>query len=267
MFPYFTLFGKNIGLYPIMTLAGIFVAGIFFCRQVKKAGKDDNDAISFLLWSSLGVFLGGSVLYSLTNIEYYAYFAKVHNLPTFLKAMQIVFGGAVFYGGLIGGSLVGLFVMHKKKLDKSLYLDLSALFIPLFHGIARVGCFLGGCCYGIESEFGFTAHGNDISPAVNDVCRFPVQLLETAGNLLIFALLFYLYRKRKMVGSLIYLYLGLYAILRFCDEFLRGDEVRGFVIGWLSTSQFISIFAAAIALVGLIIRYKKRTEQKKHKIR
>ena len=261
MFPYITLFGKDIGLYGIITLIGIFTAGVFFCRQIKKAGKDDNDAIIFLLWVGLGVFLGGTVLYSLTNIENYALLGKAHNLSAFLYVIRIIYGGSVFYGGLIGGALVGLLVIRIKKWDQALYTDLSALFVPLFHSIARIGCFLGGCCYGIECEFGFTAHGNELSPAVNDISRFPVQLLESAGNLIIFAFLFHLYRKKKMVGHLFCLYLGLYAVLRFCVEFLRGDEVRGFVVGWLSTSQFISIFGALIALGGLVSYSKKKKKE------
>ena len=127
------------------------------------------------------------------------------------------------------------------------------------HGFARIGCFLAGCCYGVECEFGFTAHGNDLVPAVNDVSRFPVQLLESLGCFLIFFLILYLYRKGKLTGRLLFVYLGVYAVLRFCDEFLRGDAIRGFIFG-LSTSQFISIFMALISLGGLLLglrSYKK----------
>ena len=35
------------------------------------------------------------------------------------------------------------------------------------------------------------------------------------------------------------IYLILYALIRFCDEFLRGDEIRGIYYG-LSTAQWIS---------------------------
>jgi phosphatidylglycerol:prolipoprotein diacylglycerol transferase len=40
--------------------------------------------------------------------------------------------------------------------------------------------------------------------------------------------------------------------VRFFDEFLRGDEIRGFIFG-LSTSQFISIFVEIFALGMLLI--------------
>ncbi|MBQ4322697.1 MAG: prolipoprotein diacylglyceryl transferase [Clostridia bacterium] len=253
MFPQFTLFGKTIGMYPVMALIGGLLGGFVFCYELRRRGKDDNDGIVFLLFTALGCFVGGAILYSLTLYENYALFLQVTDFSSFIKAFGTVFGGSVFYGGLIGGMLTGLLVIKVKKLDRALYTDLGAILAPLFHSIARIGCFLGGCCYGVESEFGFTAHGNPLVPAVNDVSRFPVQLLESVGTLLICILIYVLYRKGKMKGHLFFLYLGLYAVLRFSDEFLRGDEIRGFVFGNISTSQFISMFMAAISLVGLTL--------------
>jgi phosphatidylglycerol:prolipoprotein diacylglycerol transferase len=64
-------------------------------------------------------------------------------------------------------------------------------------------------------------------------------------------------------GKVFYLYLAIYAFVRFFDEFLRGDALRGFVFG-LSTSQFISIFIEAFALAMLLLPIikKKYTEKK-----
>ena len=116
---------------------------------------------------------------------------------------------------------------------------------------------LGGCCYGIESHFGFTAHGNTINPGVNDVNRFPVQLVEAACNLLIFILILTLFRKALMKDKLIYVYMLIYPVVRFILEFLRGDEIRGFLFG-LSTSQWISILLFVYALIRLgIWRFRK----------
>jgi len=50
----------------------------------------------------------------------------------------------------------------------------------------------------------------------------------------------------------------LYAIARFGLEFFRGDADRGFVFGGLlSTSQFIAIPLAAIAIVVLLTRSRR----------
>jgi len=137
-----------------------------------------------------------------------------------------------------------------------------ALSVPLFHGFARIGCFLGGCCYGIESELGFSARGNTLVEAVNGVKRFPVQLFEAFFCFLIFTMLLIMFLYKKFKGGLFFVYLSIYAFVRFFDEFLRGDDIRGFVFG-LSTSQFISIFVEIFAIVGIfIIKYNKDRSEK-----
>ena len=57
-------------------------------------------------------------------------------------------------------------------------------------------------------------------------------------------------------GRTFWLYMLLYAISRFLIEIYRGDE-RG-VVGMFSTSQFISILLAPLAMAMLI--YLARTE-------
>ena len=142
----------------------------------------------------------------------------------------------------------------------AIYLDCIAPIVPLFHGIARIGCYFAGCCYGIESRFGFTAYNNPFVPEVNGVSRFPVQLLESTGNFMIAALLFILLasnnKKNSLQGKLIYIYFLCYSVLRFFDEFLRGDIARGF-IGFLSVSQTISLFFCVVSFIGLLYQKEK----------
>jgi len=55
---------------------------------------------------------------------------------------------------------------------------------------------------------------------------------------------------RKFAGRTFWLYMLLYAVSRFVIEFYRGDE-RGNV-GPLSTSQFVSVLLAPLAL-GMLL--------------
>ena len=274
MFPSFEIFGKTFGLYAICAVLGVLLIGFLLSRRVKKQGYDENDAILFILALALGVVVGGSILYAITNLHLLPKLFSAKSLKEAWQILESLFGGSVFYGGLIGGAIAGFVFVKINKLDRVFYMDSMAALIPLFHAIARVGCFLGGCCYGIESSFGFTAHGNPYSPAVNDVRRFPVQLLESLGNLLIFVILQWLFSQiwskknasapafvKKLKGRLLPVYMLLYPILRFSDEFLRGDEIRGFVFGGaLSTSQFISILMFVGGVTWLLITAKKSTK-------
>ena len=229
-------------MYQIMMLAGIFAAGIYVSRVCKKNGHDDNEGITFLLIVSIGVVAGGHILYSIVNyrivIKVIQNISVIDSFQKFLSAVSYIFGGNVFYGGLLGGILAAAIVLKKRPQYRYL-LDIVTPAIPLFHFFGRIGCFLAGCCFGIESFFGFTFHDSIIEEA-NGVNRFPVQLLEAFVNLLLFFLLDFMRRKNIFKQDIIYLYLLFYAVARFCIEFLRGDEYRGFVFA-LSTSQVISI--------------------------
>ena len=250
MYPVIDIFGRDFTTYAICALIGILIAGVLMCKMTAATGRDDNDTIILLLISAIGVLLGSHILYGLTNIHNFYLFTKITDIKSFLAVTQAIFGGSVFYGGLIGGIVFGFAWAKIMKYDIAFFSDIAGFGLPLFHAFARVGCFLGGCCYGIKSSFGFTAHGNTLVEAVNGVSRCPVQLLEAICNLFIFVLIFVLYKNEKLKGKLFFLYLLLYSVVRFFDEFLRGDEIRGFILG-ISTSQFISIFIFIIALVGL----------------
>lgn len=242
MIPFFTIFGKTISIYTILILAGIFTAGIFACRQIKKRGQDEDAMIVLLLTAAAGALAGGHLLYAVTTLPLGAEGVSLLLTEGFsrraLDTLAAAFGGSVFYGGLLGGLLAGGIYYRKKGLPP-LFADVATAAIPLFHAFGRVGCFLGGCCYGVECPIGFVYTHNPI-PMANGVRRFPVQLLEALFCLGLFWLLFALLRRGKLPGRLLPLYLCCYGVGRFFLEFLRGDSYRGFLLG-LSTSQFISV--------------------------
>lgn len=261
MFPYISILGQSISTYALMALIGGLLCGTIFCIRIKHMNLDNNDAIILLLISVVGVFIGGHLLYALTNIDKWYAFLNARSIKDVITIFTALFGGSVFYGGLIGGLVTGLICVRVMKLPLTIYADNIAPLIPLFHGIARVGCFLGGCCYGIESSFGFTVTDNELVPSINGVNRFPVQLLEAVCNLLLFTILWILLHnlsdQSKLRGKLLPLYLVLYGIVRFSVEFLRGDDYRGFV-GIFSTSQFISLLLGGSALIYLIYSLIKK---------
>lgn len=232
-----------------MAAIGCILCGIILCVLLKKHGLMIEDGILFLLIVMAGVLVGGHLLYAITNLRLVPLLFEKVEFGVWIQRLSALFGGAVFYGGLFGGFFTGWLAGKILHLDIKLWADLMTPIIPLFHAIGRVGCFLAGCCYGIESDFGFIVHDNTFIPSINGVTRFPVQLLEAACNIALAVVMFILLKKRenkKLKGNLIYIYLIAYGVIRFADEFLRGDLIRGFV-GPLSTSQFISIISIAVS--------------------
>ena len=159
--------------------------------------------------------------------------------------------GIVFYGGMLFFLLsvdlcIRRFVLYKRASGWGL----AALVIPLFHGFARIGCYFGRCCYGIEMEGAFFARFFQH--------RLPVQLMESAFNFLLFiALLLLFYYRKRSRGKLVRIYLWSYAVFRFLIEFFRADVLRG-GFGPLSFSQWVSVCLLLGLTVRVILRHRRK---------
>lgn len=267
MIPNITIFEKEFTPYIIMALIGIFTVGILACRKSRKYNIDDNDTICALLFIAIGVLVGSHLLYAITNIPLIIkIFESIEVIDSFQKVFQvimIVFGGSVFYGGLFGGLLALIIYTKCTKISTKEFIWLLTPYIPLFHFFGRLGCFLSGCCYGVECSFGFTYHYSMIE-AANHVCRFPVQLVEAFCNIVLFFILSFLQKKVNFKNYLLEIYLVSYAVIRFTLEFFRGDAIRGIWFG-VSTSQIISIITIVSILIIIIIRTIKSNPNKKLK--
>ncbi|MDR1389836.1 MAG: prolipoprotein diacylglyceryl transferase [Treponema sp.] len=269
MFPYITLFGREIAVYAIMALCGIFAAGITACRKAKLAGFDDTGMIRMLLAAGAGAFAGGHILYAAIHFRFIPFLLKAPGLDALLMRTGLLFSGQIFYGGLLGGIAAGcLYGSGKFKKTLPAVCDITSPVIPLFHFFGRIGCFGAGCCYGIEHRPGVTFF-RAIIPQANFVSRLPVQLIEAGFNIFLFFLLSRIERAASLdvrrsapgimahlKGKILFLYLLFYPLGRFFLEFFRGDEYRG-IWGPLSTSQWISVFLVPAAVLGLVMPRKK----------
>jgi len=166
--------------------------------------------------------------------------------------------GGVFYGGLILAVIVALWYIVKAGLPLWTTCDVFAPGIALGHVIGRFGCLFAGCCYGrpVSQPHWWTVTFTNPFAASNvgtplGVPLYPTQLFEAGAEAIILGILLWSERRgRPFAGRTFWLYMLLYAISRFIIEFYRGDD-RG-AVGVFSTSQFISILLAPLAIVMLV---------------
>lgn len=265
MLPTINIFGKDISTYTLCAAIGLGFCILLITLLTRKRKDLYKPSMSVLcLFAGLGMLIGAHILYAFTRTDIIRYifghwedFTRSWNKV--FATLGELFGGMVFYGGLLGAIAGAAIYLKAKKLEFFLYADVLAPAIPLFHAFGRIGCLLGGCCYGMESSFGF--HTTPHVDGVADVSRFPVQLVEACGNLLICLVLSWLSRKPVKKGTVLASYFVLYAILRFTDEFFRGDIIRGAWFG-LATSQWISIILFIIGVIMLLRRYVFKGNEK-----
>lgn len=177
--------------------------------------------------------------------------------------------GKVMYGGFFG-SIVGVLIANLLSKQKSLsdFLDISSISMMLSFAIWRIGCVMGGCCYGRPSEtFGMVFDQSTVAhaklrntPLVNGdftVPLIPTQLISLTGDFIIFLFLLVLFCRNKTRYPYFYFFAQalLYGIGRFIIEFFRMDP-RGFW-GPLSVSQWIAI---VMIIAGSFFFIKNRKE-------
>ena len=244
MYPYIHI---TLPSYTVMEFLGGFVSLLFLYLGIDKYKLDFSVFLKLFLASALGGFAGSKLLFAVTQIPWILGHFSFKNL-----ILLILQSGFVFYGGLFGVIFAVLICTKKNpKLRKKVF-TLAVPAMPLFHAFGRIGCFLSGCCYGKELSKPY--------PVLNGIVfsRIPVSLMESAFEFILFGTLVWV-RKRSAEADLLRIYLTAYAIFRFANEFLRGDEIRGIFFG-LSTAQWISMAIIITYAVRAVLKRRKRND-------
>lgn len=231
----FTIFGITVYSYGLLVAIGFFAGMTYITKYSDNIPVKKDQMYDFLFYLIVVSIIGARLLYVLVNVDSFIQ----HPLDV-IKVWQ---GGLVFYGGFIAAVLYALIYCKYKKINIKRLADVFAPALALGHSFGRMGCLLSGCCYGKETH---------CLIAVNN--RYPTQIFEAAGNLIIFFILHKLYKKSHKDGHIFLLYLIFYSVLRFSIEFFRGDDRGSFFLG-LSPAQNISI---VILLVAVVLLFKNK---------
>ena len=228
----FTIFGITVYSYGLLVAIGFFAGMTYITKYSDNIPVKKDQMYDFLFYLIVVSIIGARLLYVLVNMDSFIQ----HPLDV-IKVWQ---GGLVFYGGFIAAVLYALLYCKYKKINIKRLADVFAPALALGHSFGRIGCLLSGCCYGKETHC-FISVNN----------RYPTQIFEAAGNLIIFFILHKLYKKSYKDGYVFLLYLIFYSVLRFSIEFFRGDDRGSFFLG-LSPAQNISIVILLVAMILLI---------------
>ena len=230
-------------------LAAAYLFGLKLAMvRAQARGLDGAKVLDLGIYIIISALIGAKLLLVVTDFQVFQ--ADPRELLTLARS------GGVFYGGLILAVAVALWYIRRAGLPLWTTCDAFAPGIALGHVVGRFGCLFAGCCYGKETTVPWAITFTDPFAAANvgtplGVPLHPTQLYEAGAELLILIILLGTERRgRPFAGRTFWLYLLLYAISRFIIEFYRGDP-RGSV-GIFSTSQFISIILAPLAIAMLL---------------
>jgi len=231
-------------------LAAAYLLGLQFALvRARARGLDRQRVMDLGIWIIVSALAGAKLLLLVTAFRHYT------DSPRAL--LDLVRSAGVFYGGLIGAVVVAFVYMHHQKMPLWTTTDVFAPGIALGHAVGRLGCLMAGCCFGRPTSVPWAITFDNPAAALNSdtplgVPLHPTQLYEAGAELAILGGLLWLERKgRPFPGRTFWSYMLLYAISRFVIEFYRGDP-RG-AVGIFSTSQFVSLILAPLAVVMLVL--------------
>jgi len=240
----------SIQSYGLFIALGIAIAAWLFIHDPKRKSILTTEQLSKIITCTIFVaIIGGRLLYI---------FEENSSIQNFWDIFK------VWEGGLSSlGSIVSIFVcipLYLKYLHISIinFFDLAAIYAPIIEGTARIGCFLAGCCYGIETTVPWAVIYTDPhSAAPLHKTIHPTQLYSSAAAFLAFVIMRFLASKKlNLPGQLIATYLILTSIARFSIDFLRGDRTffsNHGILSILSTSQWISLLICLASFVVIIV--------------
>lgn len=236
-------------------MALAFLAGLWTAsRRARRDGITPDKILDIGPWLIVGAIAGARLFYVAT------YWDTLMDRPLFPQApwteiFMVQRGGLVYYGGLIGAALACILFARIKQLPLWKLADILAPSIALGYVFGRIGCLLNGCCYGRVCNLPWAIHfppGHETYP--NGV--HPTEVYDSLLNLLLYAALAWLYRRKKFDGQVFAVYLLCYALTRSFVEMFRGDYTSAHLHDGLTPAHLISIgiFAAGLALIRLLPR-------------
>lgn len=233
---------------------GLFVgiALIIFCYFVEKEIEKKhlisrNNFSHLLVLSVFAALIGGRILYVINNWN------SINNIYHFFDIWN---GGFSLLGAVLALLIVIPLYLKVKRITILPFLDVLAVYVPLFQSIARIGCFFAGCCYGQAVHLPWsTIYTECTSLAPLNVPLHPTQLYSSLLLFIIFLSMRYIFKHQyNKPGQLITLYLILICCERIMIDFLRGDRefFSSRQITLLSIHQIVAIILALGASIAFI---------------
>ena len=255
MYPILLQFGSvTVSSLWIFLAISLFLGLLIFIKLAKKKRLK----LSFVVDHSLAIFFGGIVFARLFYViqNFHLFFYEFHWIDIF-KVLYIWDKGLSPWGAIAGISLILAIFCHKEKEKIGQWMDILSVSVLGALSIANIGTFLDGRNYGKETSMPW---GVVIENSIYAVPIHPVQIYAALYCAILTVIFYKLFGNKisQKTGMISILALGSYCLLRFLEEFIRGDESL-FLLG-LRGAQ---IYALLGILISGILMYVNLLHNKK----
>lgn len=235
-----------------LMFAFAFVAGYLFGVKLwKDAGRKVEEMESVLTWILVGTVIGARF----GHVIFYDPGYYLRNLDQVLAVWN---GGLASHGAAIG-IIIAMYYLAKKKSGMSFWWLADRVVIPTAIGgmFIRIGNFFNSEIVGYESDAPWAIIFTNLPGPAGMVPRHPTMLYEALLCIIVFAVLWTVYKKYKTnppEGSLLGIFLIMLFTGRFFVEFTKLSQAE-FDAGWtINMGQWLSI---PMVLFGIYLVIKK----------
>ncbi len=234
--------------YGLMIALGVLAAVWLMGRRVEAAGTATAEDVSYMaVRAVIAGVIGARLYHVITDWEKFS-----HDLG---RIPQIWKGGLGIPGGVLAGTLVGLWAMRQRGRSVAAMLTAGAPAVPLAQAIGRIGNWFNQELFGRPTTlpWALTIHDDHLPAGYPSGTTFhPTFLYEVLWNLALCGLLLLIDRRvRLRPGRLFAVYVLGYGIGRFWIEGLRIDPAKSG--GGLRLNQWMALAIAAGAAAFLAI--------------
>ncbi len=250
----------HITSYGVM-LAIAFLGGTWLAlREARRLGLDEERVLSLILLTLVASILGARALYVMEHLRDFR--------GTYLSVLALWQGGLTLYGGIVGGTLVGLLAARRMGLSMWVVADAMTPSLALGTAFGRIGCFLNGCCYGHPTRLPWGVvfpPDSFASLEFGPVPVHPSQLYFAAAGFVLFALAWALRRRPRVPGVLFWGFIAAFALVRIPLDLTRVYESEAILVDTgslrITESQVTSLLFVLFALLMIVrLRREARSE-------
>ncbi len=198
-----------------LALAFLF-GSLWLSRRARPLGYLDEDLMKLAWWLLASALIGARLYYAIQHPQEFE--------GDWAEVFRVWRGGLTQYGGVLGAIIVGALFMRSKGWSFREVGDLAAPVIALGEGIARIGCFFNGCCFGQSCSLPWAVTfppGSHAHWVLGDTPIHPSQLYLSVANILLAVALARVRLPLRRPGRLLAGYLIGSSAIRFLVDFTR----------------------------------------------
>jgi phosphatidylglycerol:prolipoprotein diacylglycerol transferase len=243
--------GVEITWHGLFTAIGVVMGVAVATYFARKAGYKEDQIYNVALALVIGGIIGARLLYVIENWSDFE--NDLGNI------FEVNTGGISIYGALIGGTIgAWIYAMLSRVRNIPKGADIAAIGGILGMAVGRIGDIVNGEHFSKTTDLPWgVVYTHKDSPSVLQAVQqpqHPAVGYELLGDLVIFALLIFIYTRVARSGITFFAWVFLYGALRFAVSFLRLDDT---VLGTgLRTAQLIGIGGMVIGLLGMVYLWR-----------